>query len=307
MAVVNEPTDEETTDVLGVADAASIPTRQLVLGMAHRDGTVVASELFSVIDACGVSADQLRSQLRRFLTEGLFTRVGEGRDATYHATPKGHATLRSVHRRHTLAFAQDAAGRGWDRTWRLVAFAIPESRRADRDAFRDRLLQLGAAAIQNGLYVSPHRWDVEVRETIERLDISAYVSLASTDDLELAGDRDPKRLAEHLWPLEEIAERYREFIGIYEGVPEELELMRRRGERISERDFLPGALQIAIHFNQCFEQDPLLPPELLPRPWPGKTAREVLARCRRLGVLAREDKSGPGLFEVFDDAISQLP
>jgi phenylacetic acid degradation operon negative regulatory protein len=83
--------------------------------------------------------------------------------------------------------------------------------------------------------------------------------------------------------------------------------MRQRGERLTERDFLPGALQIAIHFNECFESDPLLPPELLEKPWPGRQARELLAQCRRLGVLARDDKRGPALFDVFDDAIAHLP
>ena len=101
-------------------------------------------------------------------------------------------------------------------------------------------------------------------------------------------------LAVRLWPLDEVAGRYDAFIETYRGVPENLERMRHRGERLSEHDFLPGALHIAIRFNECFESDPLLPPELLPRPWPGREARDLLARCRRLGVLAREDKGGPG-------------
>ncbi len=285
----------------------TIPTRLLVLGMAHRDGTIHSDELYEVIEPCGVTVDQLRSQLRRLVTEGLFTRDGEGRDATYHATPSGMAALTSTMQRHRLAFAQDAAGRGWDRRWRMVAFAIPESRRADRDAFRDRLLQLGAAPVQNGLYVAPHRWDAEANEAIERLGIGEYTTVATTDDLEIGGERDPRRLAARLWPLDEIAARYRDFIATYRDVPETLEGMRRRGERISERDFLPGVLHIAIRFNECFDHDPLLPPELLPRPWPGREAREVLARCRRLGVLAREDKKGPALFQVFDDVIALLP
>ena len=311
--VVDEPSDQISTGVPTMASPAwtpedeTIPTRLLVLGMAHRNGSIHAGELYSVIESCGVSVDQLRSQLRRLVSEQLFTRTGEGRDAVFHATPAGTATLTSTMQRHRLAYAQDAAGRGWDRRWRLVAFAIPEARRTDRDAFRDRLLQLGAASIQNGLYVSPHRWEAEVTEAAQRLGIGEYATMGTTDDLEVAGERDPRKLAARLWPLEEIAERYRAFTATYKDVPENLEAMRRRGERIREADFLPGVLHIAIRFNECFDHDPLLPPELLPRPWPGREAREVLARCRRLGVLAREDKSGPALFQVFDDVIALLP
>lgn len=302
LLVVTTPADTSPT---GFAD--DIPTRLLVFGMAHRDGQVIGRELYDVIEPCGVSVDQMRSQMRRLVNEGIFERSGEGRDAVFRPTRNGIATMGSLMHRHRLAYAQDAAGRGWDRRWRLVAFAMPESRRADRDALRDRLLQLGAAAVQNGLYASPHRWDDEVRAEVDRLGVGDYVTLAVTEDLEIAGDRDPKHIANALWPLEEIAERYRRFVASYEHVPETLDDMRRRGDRITESDYLPGALHIAIRFNECFDRDPLLPPELLPRPWPGRAARELLTRCRRLGMLTREDRSGPALFDVFDETIARLP
>ena len=126
MSVVNSTTGPDST-------IESVPTRLLVLGLAHRDGTIVTSELWPVTEACGLTADQVRSCLRRLVAEGLFTRSGEGRDLVLEATDSGHAALSSNLARHVLAYAQDAAGRGWDRTWRLVAFAIPESRRAARD------------------------------------------------------------------------------------------------------------------------------------------------------------------------------
>src|SRR3954468_10659526 len=98
--------------------------------MAHENGTVVASELMPVAEACGQTAEQVRSCLRRLVGEGLFTRRGEGRDATFSATPAGMRALGSSIERTRLAYAQDAAGKGWDRRWRLVAFAIPEAKRA---------------------------------------------------------------------------------------------------------------------------------------------------------------------------------
>ncbi len=312
-------TDGKTTDASGSPDDSQVatlpvdpsdggvPTRLMVLGLAHRDGSVHGSELYPVAAECGISDETVRSCMRRLMADGLFVRQGEGREAVFTATEAGKAALEVTHQRHLMAYAQDAAGRGWDRRWRLVAFAIPESRRAARDAFRDHLRLLGGAAIQPGLYVSPHRWTAEVTHEAERLGIGEHVSTLTTDDLEVGGETNPRTLVERLWPLDEVARRYDEFIETYRDVPDALEAMRRRHERISEHDFLPGALHIAIRFNECFEMDPLLPPELLPRPWPGREARDVLARCRRIGVLAREDKGGPALFRVFDDAIAHLP
>ncbi|MCX7620509.1 MAG: hypothetical protein N2037_06650 [Acidimicrobiales bacterium] len=285
---------------------AEIPTRVLVLGMTHEDGTILASEVYEVAEACGQTIDQVRSCLRRLVAEGLFTRSGEGRDATFHATADGIRALSSTLEKTRLAYHQDATGKGWDRRWRLVAFAIPEAKRAARDAFRDRLLELGGAPIQNGLYVSPHRWEQDVRHEADRLGVRDHVSTATTDDLEITGVRDPREIARRLWPIDDVAARYAAFCDIYEGIPEALEDMRRKRRRLTEAEFLPGALIIGIKFQECFARDPLLPPELLPRPWPGRRARELLARSRRLGILLREEHNKPQLFAPFDDILETL-
>jgi len=303
----SEGVDGETAAPSFVNEDEILPTRLMVLGLAHRDGTVHGPELYRVAAECGIGIETVRSCMRRLVGEGLFERNGEGRDATFTATAAGHSILDVTQQRHLLAYAQDAAGRGWDRRWRLVSFAIPESQRTARDAFRDHVLSLGGAALQPGLYVSPHRWQDDVTAEAARLGLSAHVSTFTTDDLVLGGESDPRRLAARLWPLDEVARRYQQFSETYRDVPEQLEGMRRRGERLTEHDFLPGALHIAIRFNECFDLDPLLPPELLPKPWPGRAARDLLARCRRHGVLARDDKSGPALFRVFDEAIAHLP
>src|SRR3954470_3615636 len=120
------------------------------MGMAHEDGTILASELYPVAEACGQTAEQVRSCLRRLVAEGVLVRNaeqggGSGTTARYESTAQGMAVLGANIERTRLAYAQDAAGRGWDRQWRLVAFAVPESRRGARDAFRDRLIELGGA------------------------------------------------------------------------------------------------------------------------------------------------------------------
>lgn len=294
------------------ADAArpadvDIPTRMLVLGMVHEDGALHATEVYPVAEACGQTPEQIRSCLRRLVTEGLFDRTGEGRDAVYRATTDGLRAMNGTLARARVAFVQDAAGKGWDRTWHLVGFAIPEAKRAARDAFRDRLLALGGAAVQPGLYVSPHRWDDDALSEADRVGVREHVTVATTDDLEVGGVRDPRALAARLWPLDELAQRYQQFIDLYEDIPEALEAMRKERRRLTDAEFLPGALVIGLKFQECFDLDPLLPPELLPKPWPGRRARDLLARSRRLGVLLRADHDRPQLFAPFDDLLSTLP
>lgn len=275
------------------------------MGMAHEDGTILASELYPVAEACGQTPDQIRSCLRRLVSEGLFERAGTGRDAVYRATEHGLKDLGAYVERTRLAYSQDAAGRGWDGRWHLVAFAVPEARRASRDALRDHLLALGGAALQGGLYVSPHAWEKDVRSAAERLGIADAVTLATTDDLEVSGERDARELVRTLWPIDDLARRYEGFIAQFKAVLELLEDMRQRRQRLSDEMFLPGTFAMAISYMDCFDGDPLLPPELLPRPWPGRTARDLAIRARRVALGLRPGPR-PALFHLFDEALETI-
>ena len=86
-------------------------------------------------------------------------------------------------------------------------------------------------------------------------------------------------------------------------MPDVLEQRRRDKSRITEAEFLPGSLSFGLRYQECFADDPLLPPELLPRPWPGREARELVLTCRRLGVLLREEHDKPKLFAPWDDLL----
>ena len=84
---------ETTVPAATSGGVVTIPTRVLVFGMAHDDGTIHVDEVLPVAEACGQSAEQVRSCLRRLVTEGLFTRAGSGRDAVYAATEGGGTVI----------------------------------------------------------------------------------------------------------------------------------------------------------------------------------------------------------------------
>jgi phenylacetic acid degradation operon negative regulatory protein len=84
--------------------------------------------------------------------------------------------------------------------------------------------------------------------------------------------------------------------------------MKANHERLPDAFFLPGALAMGVDFQACFNDDPLLPPELLPRPWPGRNARELLLSSRRLALAIRKGQGRPALFRAnFDDAVESIP
>lgn len=289
------------------ATAVEVPTRVLVFGMARPDGTIRAAELYDVAAACDLTDEQVRSCLRRLLAEGLLERNGSGRSATFRTTPAGDVLRLGSLRRHELAYRQDRKGQGWDGTWHLAAFAIPEDRRSARDRLRDRLLDAGGAVVNNGLYVSTRPWEDEVRAIATHLHVVDRLSLASTVDLEVGGIKGARELARSLWPVDELASSYQRFVAEHQHVVPILERLRKRHDRISDADFLPGALRMVIAFQEIFLRDPLLPPELLPRPWPGRAARDLLVTSRRLALRLRAEHERPALFAAFDDLVADGP
>jgi phenylacetic acid degradation operon negative regulatory protein len=292
------------------ADAISdgdLPTRMLVLGVARHDGTIPAADAFAVAEACHRSPEQVRSCLRRLVGEGLFVREGVGQRALYQPTEEGLRALGAFATRTVQAHVQDAARDHWDGRWRLVAFAIPEARRSARDALRDHLGRLGGAAIHNGLYVSAHPWDKDVLDAARRLDVADHVILAGTDDLAVGGESDPTVLAARLWPLADLDGRYRAFVERWSAVLDHLGALRRRGEELPDSALLPGALAMGLAYRECFDRDPLLPAELLPQPWPGREARDLLLSSRRLAQRVRADSGRVALFATFHDLVDSLP
>jgi phenylacetic acid degradation operon negative regulatory protein len=290
---------------LETLDGSDIPTRVLVLGLARHDGTIPAADAFAVADACGRPAEQVRSCLRRLVAEGLFSRDGIGQQAVYRPTDAGLRALSAIGERMRRSRAQDLSHDEWDGRWHLVAFAVPEARRTARDALRDRLVALGGAAVHNGLYVSPRAWRKDVAAVAADLDVVDHVTQAPTDELTIGGTSDEQELAAHLWSLDELAERYRSVLDRWAIVPETLEHMRRDRAQLPDTAFLPGALAMALAYQECIRNDPLLPNELLPRPWPGRAARDLLVRSRRLALEIRAEGGRPALFATFHDLVDR--
>lgn len=283
---------------------SQLPTRMLVLGMLGEDGSLQLDELAPVAGACGTGPEQLRSCLRRLVAEGALERDGAGRSAQYRATAGRLEALHGHRARLRRAYELDAGATAWDGRWHLVAFAIPESERTARDAFRDRLRMLGGASIQGGVYVSASAWQAGIAAAAKDLRVEGFVTYATSDDLCSGGVREPRELARRLWRLDEVSARYAAFVALYAPVMPALAAMRARREALPDEAFLPGALAMAVAFTPCFDADPLLPAELLPQPWPGTRARELLIASRRLALELREAQGRPRLFHFFDSTIN---
>ncbi len=278
-------------------DHVEVPTRMLVHALIREDGTVDADELYTVANALGMSDQQVRLCVKRLVGEGRFTHEGRGRKARLHATTETTRALgpHADFLRH--AFQQDAGAVPWDGVWHLVAFAVPESARTARDTLRETLVHLGGAPLQGGLYVCANAWEPYVEEAAHRLGAHDALTLLTTTDLRRGDVREPAELAQRLWPLQEIADRYHRLSRVARP-----RLTRLTGPaELSSSALLTIAVELAAELSRAMDPDPLLPPELLPRPWPGTRARELVARCWAALYARDQGESRPTLFRHYAD------
>jgi phenylacetic acid degradation operon negative regulatory protein len=285
-----------------------------VHALVREDGTVDAGELYSVAGLLGMTDQQVRLCVKRLVTDGRFTQDGRGRKAVLRAVadPTGALAPNAEYVRH--AFRQDAGNAPWDGVWHLFAFAIPESRRTTRDALRDTLLHLGAAPLQGGLYVTANQVTDIVEAHARHLGVLDCLTFLTSTDLRIGALTDPTALAAELWPLREIATRYERLTAFARYCLTELSATEPGALEDADRTEqvatgrLAMAVRLAAGFTRAMEPDPLLPPELLPQPWPGTRARRLTADCWQR--LRRTPTDGPGdlrLFRLYGDALGDPP
>ncbi|MFF9351535.1 PaaX family transcriptional regulator C-terminal domain-containing protein [Streptomyces sp. NPDC014734] len=310
---------------------AEVSTRLLVHSLVREDGTVDAGELYAVAGILGMTDQQVRLCVKRLVAEGRFDHEGRGRKAVLRATADATGSLAPDADFVRHAYRQDRGLAPWDGVWHLFAFAVPEARRAARDTLRDSLLRLGAAPVQGGFYASANPIEPYVEAEARTLDVLPAVTFLTSTDLRIGTVDRPADLAASLWPLAEIAERYARLARLAESCLAEIDRgVQRHGEgpagaardgagtrtgagtmggTLPDTERLTMAVELAAEFTRAMEPDPLLPPELLPSPWPGRRARELTAACwgRLLETGPERGASThlPRLFRLYDDVLER--
>ena len=246
-----------------------LPTRALVLSAIGADGTLDAGPLFAVAAAAGHTDKAMRDCLARVAQDGLLARVGgRGRSAQYVVTSQGKAEFDADLGWTAFAHRVDAGLEPWDGCWHLTGFEIPERRRGARDALRGLLVELGAAPVQSGLYVSAGDLSDFVRQLASHLGVAETVTTLVTGSIQVGNSTQDPDIVNRLWPLGALSDRYasveQRLVSIVEQAP------FTDGDRLAASMF--GAI---VDTEAVLRDDPLLPAELLGDDWAGMRARRA--------------------------------
>ncbi len=253
----------------GPGRGSVLPTRALVLSAIGADGTLDAGPLFAVAAAAGHTDKAMRDCLARVAQDGLLARVGgRGRSAQYVVTSQGKAEFDADLGWTAFAHRVDAGLEPWDGCWHLTGFEIPERRRGARDALRGLLVELGAAPVQSGLYVSTGDLSDFVRQLASHLGVVETVTTLVTGSIQVGSSTQDTDIVNRLWPLGALSDRYssveQRLVSIAEQAP------FTGGDRLAASMF--GAI---VDTEAVLRDDPLLPAELLGDDWAGMRARRA--------------------------------
>lgn len=248
---------------LGGASARSLLLTVLGEFVYPRGTAVWTSTLLEALGALGVEEKSARQAIARASTEGLLESTRDGRRTRWHLTAQGTELLREGTARIYTFLADEP---DWDGFWLLLSVAVPEAQRKLRHRLRTQLTWLGMGSPAPGLWVVPDASKVdEVESVLDGLELRSAAFVWTGQWVEI-GER--QALIDAAWKLDEVAEKYREFIAAF--TPE---------EGLAPAEAFAAQVRLVQAWRRFPFLDPGLPARLLPADWPGPDAARTFRDC----------------------------
>jgi phenylacetic acid degradation operon negative regulatory protein len=250
-------------------------------------GPVWVGSLIELLAPLGLTGGGVRTTLSRMVARGWLEASREGRRGYYALSRRGRRLLEEGEARIYRPPRLDA----WDGEWTLLAYSVPEERRAVRDRLRARLSWLGFGSLGNGLWLSPHPVAERVREMGEELGVSAHLELFRARH---EGFSDRAQLVRQCWDLPALNVRYEAFLHRY--LPGFRDLKERGTGGLSPLDAYARRFELVHEYREFPLLDPFLPRALHPSDWAGECAQALFHAYR--GLL--EDAAGRHIDTVVE-------
>lgn len=165
----------------------------------------------------------------------------------------------------TAVIPQYHKNRIWDKVIYLITYDIPEIKRGMRNRLREQLIQLGAAALQGSVWLTPYNPRQILKEFCEQVGFKGEIIVSCIGKNGYIGSEDLKSLINRVYKLNEVNSLYSDFIGKY----------GKLGQWKEDK------LNAAVQYLSILKRDPQLPFELLPNDWVGDEAYKLYRRLTK--------------------------
>lgn len=219
--------------------------------------------LIRLLKEFGHNEQGVRVAVSRMVKQGWIQSEKQGNKSYYFLTDRGVQRMDEAANRIYKMKPNE-----WDGKWRILMYTIPEDKRQLRDDLRKELLWSGFGSFSSGCWISPNDLEKQINRLIEKYDIEEYVDFFIS---EYKGPKENQSLVEKSWQLEEIENKYEEFIEKYSKQFIVHQSIISRGE-MSDADCFVERTNLVHEYRKFLFIDPGLPKELLPSKWNGNHA-----------------------------------
>jgi len=231
--------------------------------LRSRGGRAPVAALVRLLAPLGISPPAVRTAVSRMVRQGWLEPVRMPEGAGYMLT--GRATRRldeaadRIYRRAT---------REWDGHWH-VSTTERVRERSRRERLRAAMRYLGYAPLDESTWISPRR-SRELDAMLESERVRAQQFVASYDG-------DDRGLAARVWDLDGLARSYLRWLEVAD------DLLAPAGSCPEDETAFAVRSRLVHEWRKFLFSDPGLPPQLLPREWPGRKAAALFdAEAARL-------------------------
>lgn len=219
--------------------------------------------LIRLLKEFGHNEQGVRVAVSRMVKQGWIQSEKQGNKSYYFLTDRGVQRMDEAANRIYKMKPNE-----WDGKWRILMYTIPEDKRQLRDDLRKELLWSGFGSFSSGCWISPNDLEKQINRLIEKYDINEYVDFFIS---EYKGPKENQSLIEKSWHIEEIENKYEEFIEKYSKQFIVHQSIISRGE-MSDADCFVERTNLVHEYRKFLFIDPGLPKELLPSKWNGNHA-----------------------------------
>lgn len=228
-----------------------------------RGGSLSLGDITQIMQLFRIDSGHVRTAISRLTTDKWLERKKVGRNTFYRLSKQGEGAFAEATKR--IYFSRQADG------VKSIRLALLNGETSGRAAQRKALEHSGFVPLNATTYVSG--------EPVANLKRAKGIFL-----LDLPVSDEAVEILRVSYKLDNLADRYREFVGLFQNLREAL----AKGLELGDGDALTVRLLLIQEFRRIVLRDPALPLSVLPADWPGEKARRLAAEIYREVLEASE-------------------
>jgi phenylacetic acid degradation operon negative regulatory protein len=272
--------------------AGSLITTVFGDAIAPRGGTVWLGSLIRAMSEFGISERLVRTSVFRLARDGWLGAHQVGRKSYYSLTEEGGQKFEQATHRIYGEPRLD-----WSGEWTLVLLSGLAA--TQRESVRKELSWLGFGATSTSLLAHPSADVDDLKSLLTRLGVQDDVVVMNGRTPDESQNNAMRELVQRSWNLEEIDQRYEQFLAHFEPVLKSVS----KNDKLSAQNAFQVRTLLIQEYRKILLRDPLLPSEMLPDEWHGVHAYRLCGELYQAVYRAADDF----LTEAMETATGSLP